>query len=567
MQQTSHKLLTPVASGHFTATAGSGTSCARRTCKASNGAAGSVRLLRPLRPLILQYEPPRQYTCRRSSTRLRQVICASNSSRRTAKGGTTRLLVESDDLSQRPWLWQATIRVLRSELLRRSLATIALLVMLRLTGFIPPPGIDVDLLPSRSAGSGVGPEMFAGMLELPVSIGSLGLGPYLSAGIIVSLAAKSAKSFKIMIFEFWAEDGQDGRASLMRLIQGTGTAIALYGAWTVASGLSRSPAASASYSAVAVAAVITAASAIHSAVVGAIEEHGIGDGSNVIIAASIMSGYASQLVRSWPVLMSASSWLLPTVAAAYAVLATAAVTLNQLELRLPLIHFHNRTARAPTSSGALFGSSGTIGSGPSDVGSIPQASRARSTVKTSWASSVGAASVLPLRVCPSGVFSLLIGNTGLAMLGPPILKALGCVSSSSQVVVSCVVLFVIVSVMETVMHRGSDTPTGLSKSLLHMEAGLQGTAPGVETQEFLSDLDQKLALIGGVLMGMLAVAAYSFDQWCVHVIGVALGTTNVLLVATLASSSITQVMTLWQETAVRELTERENVALNVLLDQ
>jgi preprotein translocase subunit SecY len=51
--------------------------------------------------------------------------------------------------------------------------------------------------------------MFAGMLELPVSIGSLGLGPYLSAGIIVSLAAKSAKSFKIMIFEFWAEDGQD----------------------------------------------------------------------------------------------------------------------------------------------------------------------------------------------------------------------------------------------------------------------------------------------------------------------------------------------------------------------
>lgn len=41
-------------------------------------------------------------------------------------------------------------------------------------------------------------------------------------------------------------------------------------------------------------------------------------------------------------------------------------------------------------------------------------------------------------------------------------------------------------------------------------------------------------------MGMLAVVAHSFDQWCVRVIGVALGTSNVLLVATLASASITQ---------------------------
>lgn len=506
------------------------------------------------------------FDCNHRISSLHGAACAAaSSSERAAYGGAGSLLTEEDSHSQRPWLWQAAVRVARSELLRRSLATVALVVLLRLTGFIPPPGVDITRLPAKAAGGSFGPEIFRGMLELPVSIGSLGLGPYLTAGILVSLAAKSAKSFNIETFEYWQENGQDGRASMLRLIQVIGTTLALYGAWMLARGLRSSPAALPAFSVGGVMVVVTAASAIHSAVVGAIEEHGLGDGSNVIIGASIMSGYCSLLAQSWPVLMAASRWLLPTVAMAYTVLATAAVTLNQLEMRLPLIHYRDRATQGHTLPSSSFAANGATST---DEG-LARDSRhtgppSRSVGEGLWISRMGATSQLPLRVCPSGVFSLLIGNTGLAMLGPPISRLLGCAAGPSKFLLSCVLLFAIVAIGETLMHRGSDTPQGLSKSLLQMEAGLQGKAPGTETEEFLLGLDQKLALIGGILMGILAVAAHSFDQWCVHVIGVALGTSNVLLVATLASASITQVMTLWQETAVRELTERENLALRTL---
>lgn len=51
------------------------------------------------------------------------------------------------------------------------------------------------------------------------------------------------------------------------------------------------------------------------------------------------AGYCSLLAQSWPVLINASRWLLPVVVVASAALAAAAVVLNQLELRLPLVHF------------------------------------------------------------------------------------------------------------------------------------------------------------------------------------------------------------------------------------
>lgn len=68
-----------------------------------------------------------------------------------------------------------------------------------------------------STGKAFGPEMLRGSLELPISIGTLGLGPYLSAGILISIAVKVAKSLKIGPFEYWQENGQDVRLSFPNL--------------------------------------------------------------------------------------------------------------------------------------------------------------------------------------------------------------------------------------------------------------------------------------------------------------------------------------------------------------
>lgn len=66
--------------------------------------------------------------------------------------GVGNLLLEENSQSEQPWLQTAALRILRSELLRRSLATVALVMLLRLTGFIPPPGVDVSQLPVGAGG-------------------------------------------------------------------------------------------------------------------------------------------------------------------------------------------------------------------------------------------------------------------------------------------------------------------------------------------------------------------------------------------------------------------------------
>lgn len=65
-------------------------------------------------------------------------------------------------------------------------------------------------------------------------------------------------------------------------------------------------------------------------------------------------------------------------------------------------------------------------------------------------------------------------------------------------------------------------------------------------------------------MGGLGVAAFSFDAWCLATAGVAFGTVNMLLTCSLAASSMTQVAALWQDIAVRGLTERETAVLDQL---
>lgn len=76
---------------------------------------------------------------------------------------------------------------------------------------------------------------------------------------------------------------------------------------------------------------------------------------------------------------------------------------------------------------------------------------------------------------------------------------------------------------------------------MQVQASIKGVIPGPETEAFLAARELDLRTIGGVTVGLLAVAAYLFDQWTLRVLGVALGTTNLLLLIGLVTSAIRQV--------------------------
>ena len=80
-----------------------------------------------------------------------------------------------------------------------------------------------------------------------------------------------------------------------------------------------------------------------------------------------------------------------------------------------------------------------------------------------------------------------------------------------------------------------------NNTAMQVQASIQGVIPGPETEAFLAARELDLRTIGGVTVGLLAVAAYLFDQWTLRVLGVALGTTNLLLLVGLVTSAIRQV--------------------------
>lgn len=69
-------------------------------------------------------------------------------------------------------------------------------------------------------------------------------------------------------------------------------------------------------------------------------------------------------------------------------------------------------------------------------------------------------------------------------------------------------------------------------------------SPGRETERYLAARELELRTLGGLSVGLLAVAAYLFDKWTVRVLGVALGTPNLLLVVGLVASANRQARSL-----------------------
>jgi len=386
-----------------------------------------------------------------------------------------------------------------------------------------------------------------------MSLASLGLGPYLTTGIVFQPLVLQAKNFGFTKFEEWRESGNVGRAKLELLTRSCAVLVAFIMAYVLVLPIAQSQASQAATARLFMPGCLinlVAGAALHIFVADNLHEHGITDGSSLIIGLSITSGYVALMSRSWPLLWGGSpAWFLPVVAATYVLFALLAVVLNRTELRVPLVHYREREDGASSQPNASVDAKGS-----SDI---------RLTGGIVLSSS-GKTSELPVRVCPGGMMPILWGNGALAVISGPLKGVLAGWSPAAQHRIFCCLMFAFVAGLQILIQKLSETPKNMAKTLLQMDAGLRGVPPGDETEKHLKVLDKKLTVIGSSLMGMLAVAAYAFDAWCIQRIGMELGTNNVLLMCSLAASSISQVTSLWQEVVMRQQAARERSALRLL---
>jgi preprotein translocase subunit SecY len=197
----------------------------------------------------------------------------------------------SQPRSTRPRLIQAMIDAFRlPDLRRRILITLGILVAFRFVAHVPLPGVDAEqmkLLFSNNALLGM-LDMFSGGAMRNFSLAAMGVYPYITASIIMTLMVPVIPRLQAL-----SQEGEAGRDKMNRIthwltipmaaLQGYGQMVILRNAGVITEvGLLQT---------VAMIAALIAGTVFLVWLGELITEHGIGNGISIIIFANIVAGY------------------------------------------------------------------------------------------------------------------------------------------------------------------------------------------------------------------------------------------------------------------------------------
>jgi preprotein translocase subunit SecY len=384
----------------------------------------------------------------------------------------------------------------------RVLFIIGALFIFRALAAIPIPGVDQAVLEQFFANN-----QFLGLLNIfsggglaNLSIVMLGVGPFITASIIMQLMTVMSPQLKSL----YTEEGEAGRAKFtqyarmltlpLAILQGFGFLTLLQSQGVIA-GLS-------SFSFVTNVILIVSGSILLMWIGELVTEYGIGNGVSIIIFAGIVAGLpatASQLVFSFnatqlPLYVGFGLVALATI---YAV-----VVMTEAERPVPI------TYAKQSRGGRTYG---------------------------------GTQSYLPLRLNQAGVIPIIFALS-IILFPQMILNILsgfnisGVQELSDKVLIFfnnqplyASVYFVLVFLFTFFYTAVTFDPDAISKNLQRNGAFIPGIRPGGHTAEYLGSLITRLTLVGAGFLGLVAVLPLGM-QMATGIAALAIGGTALLIV-------------------------------------
>lgn len=360
----------------------------------------------------------------------------------------------------------------------RLLFVIGALVVFRALAAVPIPGVDILVLEQFFQNN-----EFLGLLNIfsggglaNLSIVLLGVGPFITASIIMQLMTVMSPKLKAL----YTEEGESGRQKFTQIsrmlalplavLQGFGF-LSLLQSQGVLAGLSP-------FEFMTNVVVVTAGAILLMWIGELVTEFGIGNGVSIIIFAGIVAtlpATASQLWFAFDI-SQLPIYLGFTVAALLVIYAV--VVMTQAERQVPITHA--KTVRG----GKTYG---------------------------------GTTSYLPLRLNQSGVIPIIFA---LSMLLFPqmVLNILASfdipgIQGASEVVLGflanqlyyAIIYFVLVFAFTFFYTAVTFDPDAISKNLQRSGAFIPGIRPGEHTSEYLGNLITRLTLVGAIFLGAVAV--------------------------------------------------------------
>ncbi len=384
----------------------------------------------------------------------------------------------------------------------RVLFVLGALVVFRLLAAVPIPGVDQAVLQQFFANN-----QFLGLLNIfsggglsNLSIVMLGVGPFITASIIMQLLTVMSPAMKSL----YSEEGEAGRAKFtqysrmlclpLAVLQGFGF-LTLLQSQGVISGLT-------TFEFGVNVTLIVAGSVLLMWIGELVTEYGVGNGVSIIIFSGIVAGLPATLSQ---LLFTFDTAQLPLYIG-FAILALgiiyAVVVMTEAERPVPI------TYAKQSRGGSMYG---------------------------------GSSSYLPLRLNQAGVIPIIFALS--IMLFPQmilnILSAfnLSWVPRANEVVTGFinniplygVTYFVLVFMFTFFYTAVTFDPDAIAKNLQRNGAFIPGIRPGAHTSEYLGNLITRLTFVGAMFLALVAVLPIGM-QFATGIAALAIGGTAILIV-------------------------------------
>lgn len=395
----------------------------------------------------------------------------------------------------------------------RILFVLGALVVFRLLAAVPIPGVDQAVLSNY-----LSENQFLGLLSIfsggglaNLSIVMLGVGPFITASIIMQLMTVMSPKLKSM----YTEEGEAGRAKFtqfsrlltlpLAVLQGFGF-LTLLQSQGVITGLT-------TFQFIVNVILIVAGSLLLMWIGELVTEYGIGNGVSIIIFAGIV---ATLPTTTGQVLYNYDASKLPLLFGfAFFALAIIYAVVYMTEAERPVPITYARQSRG----GASYG---------------------------------GSSSYLPLRLNQAGVIPIIFALS-ILLFPQMILNILSAfklpwVAGATETVNSLMAnqwmyggaYFILVFIFTYFYTAVTFDPESISKNLQRNGAYIPGIRPGEHTSEYLGSLITRLTLVGAVFLGLIAVLPVGM-QVITQNQALAIGGTAVLIVVSVLLDLIRRV--------------------------
>lgn len=394
-----------------------------------------------------------------------------------------------------------TVLLKSRDLRNRILFTVGVLILIRFIAHIPLPQIDRSQLANflnQSENQIFGIlSLFTGGSLAQLSLDMMGVGPYITASIIVQLLTKAIPSWEAI-----SKEGNSGREKLNQYTRYLTVPLAfLQGYATVSLLKSQGVLTLLTTSDIAKILLIVSATSIFVMWLGElISERGIGNGISMIIALGIIAGLPQQITNTASVLESGNYFSLGIVVALVLATIGVIVLVNEAERKIPITY----ARRAATQTGAVD-------------------------------------SYLPLRVNIAGVVPIIFA---LSFLTFPAIIARFLSTAKSQFIVDFsnaitafvnnqlnygIAYFLLVFVFTFFYTYIVFQPTQIAENLQNQGSFIPGVRPGSETVSFLSYTISRITVLGAIFLAAIAILPIIIEQ-AINLPSLVIGGTSILIV-------------------------------------